>query len=217
MRWSFLLFLLLGLPGLSTALGGDASPAWSQPVKGLRARLFTAPSHEPELDKTFDVWIEFEEVGIDTSLGLSHQKITIRFEPSQFAPQVTDATGGAPSQQSWPGNFMTEAWDLVLPPNGRIAFPIGHGGSRPDRSASEVTPSTGKLLQLEPLSGWLIPPAGGPFYLSGFFDAPYSVSHSLKFDGFKISMVPQPPEHLQKPYRGWQGTLVLPPIEIPQN
>jgi hypothetical protein len=213
MRWSFLVLLLLGFSELSTARGTDAAPAWSQPVKGLRARLFTEPSHEPEFDKTFDVWIELEEVGIDTSLGLNHQTLLIPFGRWQLALAVADSSERLLSQKPLDGDFLSETWNLVLPPNGRISFPIGRGGSSPHRNLL----GPGRLLQLDPVSEWLIPLANGPFYLSGFFDAPYPLNHSPEAGGFKNTMTRSPPDHREKPYRGWAGTLVLPAIEIPQN
>src|ERR1700679_707300 len=95
----------------------DAS--WSQPVQGLRARLFTRPSTEPEYDKTYDVWIELQEVGIETSLGVTHKPVTIRYvgDNSQFQFEINDGKGAVVSEAaSGPVDAAVAAQDLILPP-----------------------------------------------------------------------------------------------------
>jgi len=185
----------------------DAAPAatdadWSQPVLGVRARLYTLPSKEPEFDKTYDVWIEFQEVGTETSLGVKHRAVTIRFlnDDSQLQVTLTDGTGSQVSE-SGPGALGETAAvrDLVIPPKGDLTFPIGYGGSSPHHPPpGEPTPK-GRLLIFASSREWLVPTDTGACHLAVNLEV--------------TNVTGQYPD--SPPYTGWIGTLELPPIELP--
>jgi hypothetical protein len=201
----FLAAMFAAWPGTVRADDAAKGPAvaWSPTVQGLRARLYTLPSTEPEYDKTYDVWIEIQEVGLDTSLGLEHKAVTLRYvtDNQQFQVDVTDGKGGAVPQSN-PGAPVDEqvgAQDLIIPPKGDLTFPIAYGGSSPHHPPPGALTPRGRLLVFDVTREWLISFDGGPYHLA----ASLVVSKS---DG-------QLPN--ASPYRGWTGTLVLPPIELP--
>jgi hypothetical protein len=189
------------------ALADTAAPVWSQPVHGLRARLYTLPSAEPEFDKTFDLWIEIQEVGVDTSLGTEHKAVTIRYvsDNSQFQVEIADSKGtDVPASVKAAGGVdspgpVDNVRELVLPPKGDLSFPIAYGGSSPHHPPPGGLTPKGRLLVFDTGREWLIPSDGGPYHLA----ASLVVSNS---DGQMSNAVP---------YAGWKGTLVLPPIELP--
>jgi hypothetical protein len=197
------LLLVCGLPGRAedAAKTGDAT-TWSQPVQGLRARLLTRPSTEPEYDKTYDVWLELQEVGIETSLGVTHKTVTIRYvsDNSQFQFEITDGKGSDVSPSTARiADQMNLAQDLIIPPQGDLTFPIGYGGSSPHHPPpGEPTPQ-GRLLVFDATREWLIPFANGPYRLAA----------SWVVSGVR-GQLPN-----AAPYHGWTGTLELPPIQLP--
>jgi hypothetical protein len=205
----FLLVIFFTAPLIATA-DNAATPAvqWSKPVHGLQARLYTMPSTEPEFDKTYDVWIEFQEVGVETSLGVEHKAVTIRYvsDNSQFQLAITDGKGNALSQSAPPpaGNVQTgdqvvTPQDLVIPPKGYRLFPIAYGGSSPHHPPPGAPTPKGRLLVIAPGNEWLIPPDGTPFHLAVSFVV------STQNGQFPNAT----------PYHGWQGTLELPSIVLP--
>jgi hypothetical protein len=197
MKW--LLFLFLLTPLLHAA-GGEG--AWSKPVQGLQARLVISPSHEPELDKTFDVILELQEVGIETSMGRTHDFITLRLmEKEEIGGSVADANGH-PIAVSGPLDFdqFLRNWDEVVPPKGHLSFPIGSVGSKPHAPHPGQASAAGTLLGLG-MQEWIIPFTGGPYYLSGTLT---------------VAKPPRPlPSQHEEPYRGWTGQMALPPVELP--
>lgn len=189
-----------------TAKKDDAS--WSQPVQGLRARLFTRPSTEPEYDKTYDVWIEFQEVGIETSLGVTHKPVTIRYvgDNSQFQFEITNGKGAdvpevapAPADAAVDVDKTVDAHDLVIPPKGDLTFPIGYGGSSPHHPPPGQPTPKGRLLIFDATRQWLVPFDTGPYHLAA--------SLAVSTQGGQLPNA--------APYHGWIGMLVLPPIELP--
>ena len=89
---------LLLIGGLFTATGlraADPASLWSKPAGDVQARLFVLPTTQKELDETYDVYIEFEETGVETSLGVEHKPVTLHFAKDQFQFTVTDSKGAA--------------------------------------------------------------------------------------------------------------------------
>lgn len=204
-----ILFLLAAFCFSALILHADSTPGktqtdaqfadWSQSVKGLRACLFTEPSHDPTLDRTFEVGVAFQEVGLDTSLGMQHLPVVIRFTPAELRTQITNAKGQPMAMDNAKLPETTAiAYDLILPPSGRIRFPVGHGGSRP-HSLPGLTPPPGKLLQLDTLGEWLLLLAETPCHLSAILE---------------IDPLPSSDKRVF-PYRVWEGTLTLPEITLP--
>jgi hypothetical protein len=196
------MLLVGGLPGRADDAAKNDDASWSQPVKGLRARLFTRPSTEPEYDKTFDVWIEIQEVGVETSLGVTHKPVTIRYvgDNSQFQFEITDGKGADVSEAApSPVDAAVAAQDLIIPGKGDLTFPIGYGGSSPHHPPpGEPTPK-GRLLIFDATRQWLVPLDNGPYHLAA--------SLVVSTVGGQLPNA--------APYHGWIGTLALPPIELP--
>ena len=190
MKWLFFLFLLS--PLLHAA---DGDGAWSKPVQGLQARLVIAPSREPELDKTYDVILELQEVGVETSLGRRHDFIDVHFMERQEVTGSVAEANGHPIAASGPLDLdmLLRDWDAVVPPKGHLSFPIGSGGSKPHAPVPGQASVAGSLLGLG-LQEWIIPFSGGPYYLSGIL----TVSKSRTLPGHHE--VPQ---------------IILPPVELP--
>jgi hypothetical protein len=205
MRPSCLLLAMLlvgGFPGRADDAAKKDDAPWSPPVQGLRARLYTLPSKEPEFDKTYDVWIEIQEVGAETSLGVKHRAVTIRFlnDDSQLQVTLTDGSGNAVSE-SGPGAPVEAAVvrDLVIPPKGDLTFPIGYGGSSPHHPPPGEPTPRGRLLIFASVREWLVPNDTGLCHLGV----------SLEVSNV-TGQYPNSP-----PYTGWAGTLELPAIELP--
>src|ERR1700693_1472348 len=122
MRW---IFLLLFTPLLLQA--ADEQVAWSQPVKGLRARLFITPSRDPDFDYGYQVYLQFENIGVVGSQGTIWEVRTFQYSELGLALDVTNASGQKLPLKI-PGIFdeMVPSWNLCLPWGGNLAFPIGH-------------------------------------------------------------------------------------------
>lgn len=184
-KWLGLLFLM---PLLLHA--ADEEAAWSKPVQGVRARLYILPSHDPDFDYRYQVYLQFENVGVTGSLGLIREAKSFQYSEMGLALEVTDAnkqkvatTGPGMSDQ------MIPEWNLVLPPGGNLSFPMG-------------SISSDWSLTITPFLTWNLVPTGPmrPHYLSGTFTS--------KFPR------PNPPRNANVRLN-WEGTLELPPIEIP--
>ena len=182
------------------------------------------------VDKTFDIWIEFQEVGLDTSLGLEHRSLTVRFSRAELQVVATSVASGDITPATKTGNVPVFTWDLIFPPSGDISFPVGQGGSHPHVVLGK-TPPKGKLMTFDTLNEWIVPNEGGPYELEITFHVPDAseVAAAQGGNGATNSMAdPAAPattptdfstadKDSKEPYRGWTGTLVLPPIEIPQK
>jgi hypothetical protein len=198
---------LLGLALVAAVLGAmpvlaapmDTGPAWSPTVDGVHARLFTAPNKQKELDESYDIYIEFEETGIDTSLGLTHRPVTIHFDKSEFQFTVADSKGVTMDPTSHTGGAAETGWDLVLPPGGKLSFPIGTGGGSPHLPAPGQALPKGKVLGFTKASDWLLLDSGGMYKVTAVFSSPTA---------------PPGPDAADK---GWSGTLALPPISVSPN
>lgn len=185
MRW---IALLLLMPLLLRA--ADEEAAWSKPVQGVRARLYILPGHDPDLDYRYQVYLQFENVGVTGNLGLIREAKSFQYSGMDLALQVVDARNRKVAATS-PAMFdgMVPVWNLLVPPGGSLSFPIGFVSS--DWS-----------LSITPFQAWNLASTGPvvPHYLSGTFTA--------KFPR------PNPPRNLDVRLN-WEGPLELPPIEIP--
>jgi hypothetical protein len=196
MKW---LFLFLLTPLLVQA--ADEQVAWSQPVKGLRARLFISPSRDPDFDYSYQVYLQFENVGVVGSLGTIREEKTFQYSEMGLALDVTDASGQKlPLKVLGIFDGMIPSWNLCLPWGGNLTFPIGYISGRGKEH-----------LGITPFLAWDLPAAGsGSYFLSGTFSF-----------AIKKWAVPHVPAGMRPPLRdsdirlNWEGTLVLPPIEVP--
>ena len=85
------LFLFLLTPLLLQA--ADKQVTWSQPVKGLRARLFILPSRDPDFDYSYQVYLQFENVGMVGNPGTIREERTFQFSEMDLALGITNAGG----------------------------------------------------------------------------------------------------------------------------
>jgi len=82
--------LLLLIPLLLHA--ADEDPVWSKPVQGMRARLCFMPVHKPGLDDRYQVYLQFENVGVTGSQGSLPEAKSFQYsESDDVALGVTDA------------------------------------------------------------------------------------------------------------------------------
>jgi hypothetical protein len=206
MKWVFLLLLT---PLLLQA--AEQESPWSQPVKGLRARLYVLPSHEPEFDKTYDVYLEFENVGVVGNLGVIREEKTFQYCKTGLALDVTDANNQKlpRMEPAGSGDELEPCWNLCLPPGGKLSFPIGSGGATPPHDLIAMGRPTspamgeGKYLTITPFLAWVLPITGSnSYYLSGTFS-------------FNIPKVPaEMRAQLKSSGVNWEGKLVLPPLKV---
>jgi hypothetical protein len=197
-----LLILLLGV----VPLHAD-EPAWSPVVRGLQARLFTAP-HTKDADYTYDVWIAFRNVGTD-NLALG-QEIKVAYGLYQMNFTVTDAAGNQARQNVFEDMRMIASYPLMLPPSGCISFPIGSGGG-----TTGNTGPAGRLLSFDRIYQWSLPPQNGPYRLAATYSTePRQPQHVA---GLTI-VAPQNARPVEDPLLGnaWRGKLQLPAISLPQ-
>jgi len=140
--------------------------------EGLRARLYTQPSHEPEFDKTYDVYLQIENVGIEGSGGLIKEQRTFFYSETSLNLDVTDSKNQKLARAG-PANVdeITASYNICLPPGGNLAFPIGCGGAVPPREITIPAGSpAGKYLMITFELGWIIPSVSPEtYYLSGTF------------------------------------------------
>jgi hypothetical protein len=186
------------------AMADDSTPAWSKPVNGLRARLFTLPTHDPGAGRTYDLWIEFEDVGVETGQELDHSPVEIYYmsDNSNLHLVITDAKGSNIPPTGAPiGDVIAGPKEFVVPAKGKLAFPILPGGPKPTRSVE--SPADGTRLTLNIFTVYLIPFDRGPCHIAATFENSILMANRLS--------------HLSSALfsRNWTGTLELPPIELP--
>jgi hypothetical protein len=203
MKACLLALLVLALAPVQAA---DDETGWSPVQSGLQARLLISPHPQTE-DWTYEVMIEFRNV-FENSEG-DGSELTVRYNKPNFL--VTDSAGRPLPMTAPNGNELVEVLDLVLPPRGRLVFPIGSGGG-----AATAISGPGRMLRFSQLTQWVIPPTGGPYRLSATFST--DPSQPPKMPGLKIVVHPPSPNSpRERPYQCWRGTLNLPPIQLPQN
>lgn len=211
------MFLLFLTPLLLQA--ADEPTTWSQPVNGLRARLFIAPSHDPDFSYNFQVYLQFENVGVVGNLGAIREEKTFQYSEMHLALIVTNNTG-----QKLPlvtpnivDEMILSGYTMCLPFGGNLVFPIGHGWdlvpSHPISLDGPLTPVMlkGRYLKRIYSSGWVIPSDGsGTYYLSGTF----SFNKKDAEPHFPPGIHPVRHSDVRL---NWEGTLVLPPIKVPSQ
>ena len=131
---------------------------WSDAVEGIQAGVLTEPNQDPSLDRTYQLDLAFHESGLDTSLGLQHVTRAIHFTVTSVSAQITDHKGAPADTEPLADVPTPPGWDLVIPPDGEIHFPIGHGGSSPHQ-APGITP---KGEAVSPRLGQRVGAAAGP-------------------------------------------------------
>jgi len=196
MKW---LFLFLLTPLLVQA--ADEKVLWSEPVKGLRARLFISPSRDPDFDYRYQVYLQFKNVGVVGSLGTIREEKTFQYSEDGLALDVTNAKGQRfPKKLPGMVEHFIRSWNLCLPWGGNLAFPIGN-----------IFGTGTEYLSITPFLAWDLPAASaGSYFLSGTFSF-----------AMKKWAVPHVPAGMRPPLRdsdirlNWEGTLVLPPIAVP--
>jgi hypothetical protein len=178
---------------MSLLLHADDQVAWSQPVKGLRARLFFSPNRDPETDNSYQVYIQFENVGVVGNLGLIREERTFSYSEQGLALDLTDANDQKlPVKPLAIFDGFILSMNLCVPFGGNLTFPIGH-----------ISGSGRKEIVISPFLTWDISSMRpGAHYLSGTF--------TTKFPR------PNPPRNIAV-RMNWEGTLILPPVEIPQK
>jgi len=186
MKWISLLFLMTLI-----ARAADEPVVWSEPVKGLRARLFISPGHDPDFDYSYKVYLQFENIGVVGSLGTIREEKSFQYaEVGSMALDVTDARGvKLPVKVPGIVDYISRFSNLCVPWDGNLTFPVGHISSGTSH------------LEITPFLAWDLP-ATGTYYLSGTFTS--------KFPR------PNPPRDLNIRLN-WEGALLLPPIKIPAH
>ncbi|HEX4139481.1 MAG TPA: hypothetical protein VHY09_03985 [Candidatus Methylacidiphilales bacterium] len=211
-RREFFLLLLFARTVLPLHADDDA-PVWSPVQSGLQARLFI--SQAQTADYTYGVSIEFRNVlenssavGIEQKLGLNREQIvfTVRDAGGHHVPR-------APVQDL---DETVPGWSLTLPAWARLSFPIGGGGGTPLHFQGP-----GKLLGFGGMQQWVLPPNAGPYQLSAtlYSNFQQAMQAQAEAGGMKILNIDRsmPRDFPGGPHGGWQGTLDLPPINLPQN
>jgi hypothetical protein len=208
-------FLLLLFAGIVLPLcADDDATVWSPAQRGLQARLFI--SQPQTADYTFAVSIEFRNVLEDSSaVG---QMLKVNFSRDDLVCTVRDSSGNIVKPSSPSAlDEMVAIWSLTLPPWARMSFPIGRGGGTPPSGLG-----TGKLLSFGGFQQWVLAPEGGPYRLSAtlYSDSRQALRAQIESSGLKPAIPPnldqpgRPPRELRG---GWDGTLDLPPIDLPRN
>jgi hypothetical protein len=207
MKW---IFLLLLTPLLLQA--ADEQVNWSKPVKGLRARLFISPNRDPDSDHTYQIYLQFENVGVLGSDGTISREETFQFDQGELALDVANVSGqGLPPHPGWtihmspkPPGAVDEpfaGYNLSVPPGGNLAFPIGY-----------ISGTGTEHIYCSPLFTWDLPATGtGTYYLSGTF------SFSLKNAWPNVPAGTHPTGRDWGIRLNWEGTLVLPPVQVPAH
>jgi hypothetical protein len=208
----FLLFVLFAWIVL-TLRADDDTQAWSQVQSGLQARLFISPARSA--DYAYGISIEFynvlensSAVGVDMPLNFSRDDLVVT---------VRDAAGNIIKPS--PPQILDEpvpGWSWRLPAYGRISFPIARGGGTPLHEQGQ-----GKLLTFGGQQQWVLPPTGGPFRVSAtlYSDFRQALQAQAQAEGRTLPAQPPnvaPPAQRRHELRGgWQGTLDLPPLDLP--
>jgi hypothetical protein len=206
-------FLLLLFAGIVLPLHADDDKSWSPVDHGLQARLFI--SQPQTADYTFAVSIEFRNV-LENSAAIGVEQ-RLNFNRDQLVFSVVDAQGHIVRPSPAGDEGLIPGWSLTLPAWCRLSFPIGVGGGTPQGSQGN-----GKLLSFGGEQQWLLAPGGGPYQLSATFYSDFNQALQAQADanGGKVVVTPvldRPAQRLTQSHGGWQGTLDLPPINLPQN
>jgi hypothetical protein len=205
----FLLFARIVLP-----LHADAAALWSPVQSGLQARLFISPARSA--DYAYGISIEFYN-GLENSLAIGVD-MPLNFSRDDLVVTVRDDAGHIIKPSPPPMlDELVPGWSWRLPAYGRISFPIGRGGGTPLQGQGQ-----GKSLSFGGDQQWILPPTGGPFRISAtlYSDLRQAMRAQAEAQGRPLPEPPNPGEPRRRSgelHGGWQGTLDLPPIELPQN
>jgi hypothetical protein len=183
------LFLFLLTPLLLQA--ADTEATWSKPVNGLQARLFISPLKQGEDGHPHFV-LFFPLKREDNMAGL----MQVSYSPGTLALRVSDQDGKEwPRQELVAGNQLVFPWiPLVLPDDAFLSF---HIGSSMRQGAGD---RLGEYLEFNFWNQWRIPPPSSTiYYLTGTFT------------------ILAAPRGNPNGSRNWNGTLLLPKVEIPRN
>ncbi len=115
----------------------------------------------------------------------------IRFHPDKFKLRVVNAEGRELPNANGPYDGSSPTWEsLLLPYGGTTRFPFNMAGLgyRPEDKA---------IIDIGPPHVWIIPQDGSTYFLTGEF-----------------TVEKEPGNHRHK---DWNGTLELPPVEIPET
>ena len=147
-----------------------------------------------------------ENVGVIGNLGKISASFALEFDTFNLKLEVKDKQGVPPPNilGAMAGNRMSETLRLELPPEGVLSFPIARGGDSPPRYASDKL--KGKFLQKDnDFACWVVPPASvGKYFISGTLDEVRPLNATLA-------------ERRRETPNAWHGTLLLPPVELPQD
>ncbi len=164
------------------AVRADQTGDYSPSVNGLRGRLIILEPASPDPFLT----VKLELQNVLNLMGDRH----LAFGRSTIIGQVSDETGKVLALPPSSYDDLSAIHDfLVLPFDSSLTFPInGHGLG--------IFPSTKKVIDLGPMSSWVIPVNDGhTYFLSG-----------------KFTIDKKPRDH---PTLDWSGTLELPKVRIP--
>ncbi len=131
-----------------------APDGWSQPVRGLRARLTVLPPLQgnPSFCR---VMLEFENVS--DVVG----QINIRFTPERLRLQVTDRSGKRLAVAARGYDGVAPTWEPIpLPFGGTVRFQVSFPGLG-------FRPEDKLIIDAGTENAWVVPQDGTTYYLSG--------------------------------------------------
>jgi hypothetical protein len=167
--------------------------------RGLDARLIVVPAADPSERPHFAVWLELTNTGIQGNLGLIPNRFRLSLMPQDLHLRVVDADGHELTKSMRTEDQMRGAWEVEIPPGGKLDFPIGNGGGKPYEFS---TGGPGQLLTFGLGIEWIIPRDGKKYFLCG----------TLHEDR---------PERWRDPrknnLREWIGSVDIPKVQLPQN
>ena len=184
---SCILLLAFTMPAAEPIASGD----WSEPVKGLRARLHLAEGAPVAGTRMALVYLEFENVSDVLNPML------VDFGSPQL--NVVDSAGqSVPHSPAAASIISPPPYTVVLPHDSRLRFRISVSGY-------SISSNAGLAIQLD--SGFWIIPADNTAerYIAGSF----SVPELAPLDNQTRS------KDIERGNRVWRGTLTLPKIKIP--
>jgi len=158
---------------------------WSEPIRGLRARLAVAPGEvRPDGRRWTPVFLEFE----NAAYGIKE----IFYQTQNLRPQLLDGSGQPPPPITFGGSrpSLRDVW-LVLPGHeATLKFRISIGG------AALGTRDAGTAIGLDAGSAdiWFVPDASDKEY---WLSATFTAKPPRKHPDF------------------WEGTLTLPAVRVP--
>lgn len=137
-----------------SASAAEVIPQWSEPVNGLRARLYILPAEKHD-DPFCRIFIEMQNV--EDVIGQKR----IRFSPKRLHLQVADSRGTLLPIANGEYDGTSPRWDpIMLPYSGIIQFRISFPGLGYQPNEDKV------IIDMGPSQSWVIPQSD-TYYLSG--------------------------------------------------